>query len=100
MPDYKGVLTAHCGVHTVAIIPVRSIAAYRASQCNSGRLPFYFGYHMEWINIKEKLPNRYEMVLVYCPKEATKIRPCAFSNWEGADELGITHWMHLPEPPK
>ncbi len=39
MPDYKGVLTAHCGVHTVAIIPVISIATYRVSRCNSGRLP-------------------------------------------------------------
>ena len=56
-------------------------------------------YMPEWISIKEKTPEKYEMVLVYCPLEVTKIRPCQFSNWEGAEQLGITHWMRLPEPP-
>lgn len=54
----------------------------------------------EWIDIKEKTPLRYEMVLVYCPKEVTKIRPCQFSDWECAEQLGITHWIYFPEPPK
>lgn len=54
----------------------------------------------EWISIKDEIPIRYELVLVYCPKEVTKIRPCQFSNWAGAEQIGITHWMPLPEPPK
>ncbi len=55
---------------------------------------------MKWINIKEKTPLRSAMVLVYCPEEVTKIRVCQFSNWDDAEQLGITHWMPLPEPPK
>lgn len=53
----------------------------------------------EWISVKDKLPLRYEMVLVYCPKEVAKIRLCQFSNWECAEQLGITHWIQLPEVP-
>lgn len=54
----------------------------------------------QWISIKEKTPLRDEMVLVYCPEEVTKIRPCQFSDWGDAEELGITYWMKISEPPK
>ncbi len=53
----------------------------------------------EWISLKEKIPKKYEVALVYCPKETIRIRPCQFSHWEDAEQLGITHWMELPEPP-
>lgn len=54
----------------------------------------------EWISVKDRLPSSHEMVLVYCPREVTKIRPCSFSNWDGAEGLGISHWMPLPNPPE
>lgn len=80
---------------------------------------------MEWIRVKDRLPEIYDFVLVFSNNPGTnEPRPIAIArynseNWEflghsgldwacGAyqdieyhiDGLDITHWMPLPEPPK
>lgn len=68
---------------------------------------------MEWISVKDRLPDNKEMVLIYCPtlkhrnkknniKTGRKINFGCGLRPEGC--LGYdddsTHWMPLPEPPK
>ena len=78
---------------------------------------------MEWISVKDRMPDDYQYCLVYAKREGTDERcpisigryeidewallfegennACAGGDltWEmDADE--ITHWMSLPEPPK
>ena len=65
---------------------------------------------MEWISIKDKLPEpdvdvlvnfigwddmRFQRVLEYCSRDNI------FSDWQGEEyEMKIvTHWMPLPKPP-
>ena len=69
---------------------------------------------MEWISVKDRLPDRGQYVLVCCTMKVTsKIDyvnavTMAFVCEEGfvdveLDEViteGVTHWMPLPEPPK
>lgn len=75
----------------------------------------------EWISVKDRLPNEWTFVLVYCKMPGTN-EPCPISiamledkEWDilgdnaacacgdllwGIDSDDITHWMPLPEPPK
>lgn len=55
---------------------------------------------MKWISIEKQIPKPFETTLVFCPTATLKIRICQFSDWKGAENLEITHWMHLPEPPE
>ena len=59
---------------------------------------------MEWISVKDRLPELFEDVLTYDVDGGIRI------NWleELVDEVAyfayggkyVTHWMLLPEPPK
>lgn len=67
---------------------------------------------MEWISVKEKLPEAYQDVLF----TATNVKDSTFvghrvpdGNWSDPEENGITyeqvvrlytHWMPLPPPPQ
>lgn len=59
-----------------------------------------------WIPVSERLPKRFERVVVYLPKWRNQI---CIGYWSGdfwsvgpeiAENQEITHWMPLPEPPK
>lgn len=65
----------------------------------------------EWISVDERLPNESGYFLVYIPRESAGFRVnayyyCENETWENgngrasSEYYGITHWMHLPEPPK
>ena len=63
---------------------------------------------MEWIDCKEQLPERGQIVLGFCKvgivKRTEYIRICnyfsVFTNREsGAQLRTVTHWMPLPLPP-
>lgn len=80
---------------------------------------------MKWIDVKDKLPEIYDYVLVFCDSKGTcEPKPIALArledkiNWaflcEYEDGIGmgvymdlewqslkedITHWMPLPKPP-
>lgn len=61
----------------------------------------------EWISVKERLPERFEHVLVYCKKHRGDIFvSCGYrydnTGWyvDGIYTTVVTHWMPLPEPPK
>ena len=82
------------------------------------RTVYEAGYRkQEWISVEERLPKNYRPVLVAC--EGLTIggyAPIAIGSyggglWSLADADGtayltkymrctVTHWMHLPEPPK
>ena len=63
-----------------------------------------------WISVKEKLPEKDGLVLVFAKSEDPR-KPLicqawfnpSNSNWSLLPEIwvdAITHWMYLPEPPK
>lgn len=73
----------------------------------------------DWISVKDRLPNKGDIVLAYCQKIIGEIRyvldcpTIAKIEWENIDcsnipdtdyfsvwAENITHWMPLPEPPK
>jgi len=62
---------------------------------------------MEWISVKEKLPDKYENVLLYTPLKLfgnshlcignrSSIKTCKLS---GSAVSLFTHWMPLPNSP-
>ncbi len=78
---------------------------------------------MEWISVKDRLPNNNELVIAYGKKETDSekdvwlvtfykevIEKCGDHKknisdqyWEktnGYDVDEVTHWMPLPQPPK
>lgn len=65
---------------------------------------------MEWISVKDRLPETDKMVLVvcnsaYCEKPYSTVGnyTCWTSKkWltkSGAIDTSVTHWMPLPQPP-
>ena len=72
----------------------------------------------EWISVKDKLPKKYERVLVTDSKNICLHYKQSMWNWEGGEgedlycdcdqneyscdiiEGNITHWMELPKPPE
>ena len=58
---------------------------------------------MEWISIKDKLPEWQEVVLCYIDGEGVDILQFVsdgFIHYEEGDTEGVTHWMQLPKSPK
>ena len=68
---------------------------------------------MEWISVEERLPEKYETILLFRPEKGAE-KDQIWCGWrirhiggqpayrtDTEDRLdGITHWMPLPEPPK
>ena len=62
----------------------------------------YVGH--KWISVTEMVPSFPERVLVYLKPEpyaytsidTDRVRNGKWVRWQGC----VTHWMHLPEPPK
>ena len=63
---------------------------------------------MNWISVKEKLPDESRQYLV-CAKDGLRLRVTIASFWlknktwqltERRSYWCVTHWMPLPEPPK
>lgn len=55
-----------------------------------------------WVSVKDRLPEKYEEVLVYSAKYGVQVDWIADNTdylWWNYGEL-VTHWMPLPEPPK
>jgi hypothetical protein len=65
-------------------------------------------YHHEWISVKDRMPEDDVSILI-CSKRKT-ISKATYSSSMGRyniadsdywyNELDVTHWMPLPEPPK
>lgn len=76
---------------------------------------------MEWISVRDRLPNDRQMVLVSIPvnlfKQVNHVAEFTLAEYSGdhiwqtingshpaytlyASILNVTHWMPLPEPPK
>ncbi len=67
---------------------------------------------MEWISVKDRLPESEIGVLMYelggisigrsCSKEVFAAHNIAFEEWDGAAYYPVcpTHWMPLPESPE
>ena len=58
-----------------------------------------------WIPVTERLPDTEDRVLVCCKtKKGLQTINMAYlfnGTWHGQGSMsGVTHWMHLPEPPK
>ena len=51
---------------------------------------------MEWISVKDRLPDKYDKVVAYCEPF---VGVQTFINKETFSML-FTHWMPLPSPPK
>ena len=65
------------------------------------------GYRkQEWISVEERLPEKFETVLVFCDTGARKFQ-CVSEmiepngkRWSAVCGFRVTHWMPLPEAPK
>ena len=64
---------------------------------------------MEWISVKDGLPEKFKTVLVYSKNYGIKEDSYEFTTKEGdvcfqgnkeENDDSITHWQILPEPPK
>lgn len=65
---------------------------------------------MNWISVKDRLPENYISVLGYIPElfPFSQLKECFIGpdgEWHyagdySADTAYITHWMPLPEPPE
>jgi len=62
---------------------------------------------MEWISVKDKLPDGHDRVLAFCDEgiytgylSPIKSWFCSCECFEGSYIEGVTHWMPLPPPPK
>ena len=63
---------------------------------------------MEWISIKDRLPEVGKRVLVYTEMNVIRIDRLRLikngkrkaATWESSLYVEVTHWMPLPEPPK
>lgn len=62
---------------------------------------------MEWISVKDRLPEDIINVLIYNPELEGGVDVAFYdineNEWCGLSSyrlIGITHWMPLPEPPK
>ena len=54
---------------------------------------------MDWISVKDRLPEEEKLAIVYRPHYKQKIYIQAW--WRGDQyDQSITHWMPLPEPPE
>ena len=66
-----------------------------------------------WISVEDELPEEWRAVLAYMPihsdeKNPHMIRICwyiGYGKWRETEygeivEIPVTHWMHLPAPPK
>ena len=54
---------------------------------------------MKWISVKERLPNRNDMVIAFYPTmQGTSGEMQIHKAWATSETC--THWMPLPEPPK
>lgn len=60
-----------------------------------------------WISVEEKLPKDYEDVVIIMRDGASSWYRVAYREYGGWSFGGgrrvndeVTHWMHLPEPPK
>ena len=62
---------------------------------------------MKWINVKDKLPDEYENIILYAA-ETDVLYPMIcigyyhydhFEEDNGATCDNVTHWMPLPKPP-
>ena len=63
----------------------------------------------EWISVKDRLPEKYKLVLCYKDGK-TRIGyyigaeyvkgVAAFADYSHTRSFGVTHWMPLPEPPE
>lgn len=66
---------------------------------------------MNWIDVNDRLPEKYTHCLIYCPSSFPKnIRVMSATYYDDnklfycdAHEVvheDVTHWMYLPNPPK
>lgn len=63
---------------------------------------------MDWISVKDRLPEIYERVIYYVPGWGIYYgNRQEDDTWDAPDVFGppwlsesVTHWMPLPEPPK
>ncbi len=60
---------------------------------------------MEWISVKDKLPEEGERVIVFCSDGIVRLNRLEYGNFPlifggGFSKAITTHWMPLPEPPK
>lgn len=53
---------------------------------------------MNWINVNEQLPNKYEEVIVATLEGSVKAT-MHVGNGKFATYLTVTHWMPMPEAP-
>lgn len=60
---------------------------------------------MNWISVRDRLPEQDQMVLTWSYDEIIAWGAIKHGVWsairdEYGQEITITHWMPLPEPPK
>lgn len=54
---------------------------------------------IKWISVKERLPELWQPILVYCPQYLTTKDFVVASYFVGEFEAEVTHWMPTPEAP-
>lgn len=55
---------------------------------------------MEWISVKDKLPERGQCIIVFGPNIADYVDLLTTMQYFGTISQAVTHWMPLPETPK
>lgn len=90
--------TLNCGDCGILDKIVDRLAAYE----DTGLTPEEV-QQMRWIPVEERLPEEKQRVIVRCEHVGTSVGWILWGNWMadiGPDAGKVTHWMHLPQPPK
>lgn len=53
----------------------------------------------DWISVDERLPDKYENVLVFCDGVIRIDFICSSGVFYDMEHIKATHWMPLPDPP-
>ena len=85
----------------------RRMSEHRITMASVAKILAEYPTYSGWISVEERLPEIYEVVLIYVDGRMAQAALSYENRWYCTgfgtyihDSYKVTHWMPLPEPPK